>query len=126
MERTVQRKITLPAFSLTKSELESFISTIQEIFTKETIKASIDVELKNESLKFNNFTDFINFDHQHDKYLKFSIRAYDWDSNESIYISTGTFNHHKSYVRAEANNEAWCAGALETIMCFINRRKKMV
>lgn len=118
MKREVEREKSLPSFEIDVVELEVLISRLTSLFDDpDDVYCSIDIRLKNEALEFSSVDEIKGYKSLKGKVTNFSV----WLSKGgmSITIRTNMFISSLVTVSAKADNEAWCAGAIETVDSFI-------
>lgn len=125
MEREVKREKTLPSFAITLDELEILYNRLVGLFDRpESIYSSITIEFPQEQLKFKNIEELKQYSNFRRRVTKFSLYLSEDSkrvsiSNTSRIMESGT----RATVYATANNEAWCAGAVETVYVFMQMHK---
>jgi hypothetical protein len=121
MQRQVERKRQLPAFTLSLGELEVLWSRVIERFDASAdVYASITINLPLETLSFSNPEELRQYSALPSVITNF--RIYFSDSlRRNISISSGLSSSWQTRysVRAAAESEAWCAGAVETVASFL-------
>lgn len=126
MKREVERKLKLPAFSVSVSQLGVLISRLTELFSEEDkLHLSIDVTLKSEKLSFDSIDELMSYPHLRGGITEFSVWILQYGSaNRMVSIVSGSFLFDsRSTVSAKAETEAWCAGVLETVHSFMLSHK---
>lgn len=122
MKREVEREKNLPAFSIDVGELEILWHRMVALFENpETIHSHIHIKLLNETLKFNDIEDLKQHSNLKGNITKFSVLLF--QNARQISIQSISFFEPQAVVRATAETEAWCAGAIETIYSFLRSHK---
>ena len=123
MKRKVEREQQLPAYSLTLAQLEALTERLRTLFPKpEEVILNVDVKLRSEKLTFESIDELKAYSQLTGNVTQFSV----WlsDSPHQIWMSTADMIFdNRTKVRAYGENEAWCAGAIETVQSFIQTRK---
>ena len=122
MKKQVNRKRKLPAFSLSIGELEVLWSRLKKLFDDPAdIYARIDFRLPSEQLEFANFEELKQYPHPPSRVANFDICL---SQNERrITIRSQWLLGSRATVSATAESEAWCAGAIETVLSFVQSYK---
>lgn len=124
MKREVERKQKLPAFSITVSELGVLLPRLIALFEdQDKVSVTIRVVLKNEKLSFDSIDELTAYPHLRGRITDFSVWLSHYNSGRRVSISSGTIFDSRSTVSAEAESEAWCAGAIETVQSFMQTHK---
>jgi hypothetical protein len=122
MNREVEREKRIPAFSIKISELEALWVRLSSLFDDtQKILGSINITLPKEKLEFVNIEELKNYSNLKGVVTNFSLSLS--QSGRRIYISSGSFVTPKSVVSANSETEAWCAGAVETVLSFLRSYK---
>jgi hypothetical protein len=123
MKREVSRDKNLSAFSLDLSDLELLLNRLRPLFSDEdTIYSSIKLELKRESLDFENVEEIRLYNGLKGRFTKF--RFYLSQGDKRVSVHSGLFLDSRPSVSATSSNEAWCAGAIETVSSFVQARRQ--
>jgi hypothetical protein len=123
MNREVTREKKLPVFSIVLGDLDALVSRLINLFEdQEKTRVSIDIKLKNEKLEFENIKELCEYKELPSKVTQFSL--YISGGGNRVSISADSIFNPLAIVRATANNEAWCAGAIETVFSFISSYKR--
>lgn len=124
MKREVERKQKLPAFSITVSQLGVLIPRLLALFEEQDkVSVTIRVILKSERLSFDSIEELVAYPDLRGHITDFSVWLSHYSSGRRIWISSGTVFDSRSTVSAEAELEAWCAGAIETVHSFVQPHK---
>jgi hypothetical protein len=122
MKREVEREQKLPSFKIGIAELEVLFDRLVALFPEpENVHCSIDLNLKSEKLEFDNVAELKQYGSLNGEVTKFSL----WLSQggKRIWLrSSGVFGG-RSAISAKAENEAWCAGAIETASSFLQSHR---
>lgn len=124
MKREVERKQTLPAFSVTVRQLGVLISRLLALFEEQDkVSITIRVVLKNEKLSFDSIEELAAYQGLSGRITDFSVWVSHYSSGHRIWISSRSMFDSRSAVSAEAESEAWCAGAIETVHSFVQTHR---
>lgn len=118
MKREVERDKSLPSFEMDIAELDVLLRRLVALFDEpEKVHCNIDFKLKNESLEFESVEEIQNYKDLKGGMSNFSI----WLSQggKRISIRTSMLLSSSVTVSTKADNEAWCAGAIETVHSFV-------
>ncbi|WP_029934686.1 hypothetical protein [Thiomicrospira pelophila] len=122
MKREVEREKNLPAFELDIVELGVLVDRLVALFDNpDSVRCSIDFKLKNEFLEFDSVEEIKNYKELKGKVNGFVVRISRGD--KVVSIRTYSFIRSLVTVSAKADNEAWCAGAIETVYSFISSHR---
>lgn len=124
MKRDVERRKKLPAFSLGIGELEILWKRLLALFENpDKVHGQIEITLPTETLKFDNLEELKRYTQLRGRIMNFSI--YVSQGSRRIYIPSrsGIFRPDPTEVSATAENEAWCAGAVDTVYSFLQSHK---
>lgn len=122
MKREVTREKKLPAFSIGIGELEALLERMSALFDKEkALYISIEITLKSEKLKFDKVEELREHSGNLSRVRNFSI----WMSQDGrrVSIRSAYFLTSRSEVSTAADNEAWCAGAIETVYSYLHSNR---
>jgi hypothetical protein len=122
MKREVERKLKLPAFSISVSQLGLLMTRLLALFEgEEKVHVSIDATLKNEKLSFESIGELTSYPHLRGRITDFSIWLSQYGAaGRRVSILSGSLPFDsRSTVSAKAETEAWCAGAIETVHSFL-------
>lgn len=123
MEREVRREKKLPAFILSVNDLEILASKILLLFPPGcTPLLEVTVKLRDETLRFEDIEELKDYRFGATQIVSFSLFCTSSPSRRSISIST--FLDQLSSVLARGQDEAWCAGAVETVYCYLKEFKQ--
>lgn len=83
--------------------------------------SSIEIALPSETLKFDNVDELKSYSQLNGSITNFSL----WLSQDDkhIHIRPGSFLNESPEISVRADNEAWCAGAIETTYSFLHSNK---
>lgn len=125
MKREVERKQKLPAFSITVSQLGVLITRLVALFAGNTeVHVSIRVTLKKESLRFDSVEELKSYRDLPGRVVDFTVSVSQFGTGRRVWMYSGSaLFDSRSMVAAEADTEAWCAGAIETVQSFIQVHK---
>jgi len=124
MKREVTRESTLPPFSLDVASLELLYEKLVGLFdSEERLHTTITLNLPDETLTFDSVEELKSM-HIPRNARRFSVSLSQWEIGRSIRISSGMFFNFRPSVSATSSSEAWCAGAIETVLASakLNRR----
>jgi hypothetical protein len=93
------------------------MSRVVTLFEGQNVRCSIDVELKDQQLSFENVEEIRQSREVPGSLTSFSVWAH--GNNHILWVHGKGFLGFPPMVRAEADNEAWCAGAVEVVYQFI-------
>lgn len=122
MKREVEREQKLPPFHIGIAELEVLFDRLLALFPEPSkVHCSIDLSLKSEKLKFDNVAEIKECNSLKGKITKFTL----WLSQDGkrILILSSTLFGNRGTISAKAENEAWCAGAVETVTSFLQSHR---
>ncbi|MEP6933764.1 MAG: hypothetical protein ABI988_07495 [Nitrospirota bacterium] len=124
MKRDVERKRTLPAFSLGIGELEALWERLVVLFEDPgKVHGQIEITLPMETLKFDNLEELKRYARLRGRITNFWILFSQNSRRISIRSRSGIFSPGPPEVSASAESEAWCAGAVETVYSFLQSYK---
>ncbi|WP_340124607.1 hypothetical protein [Methylobacter svalbardensis] len=109
-----------------QQNLEGLWNKLCALFDSESVHSSIKIELPSEELRFCNIEELKKYSDLPNKIDKFSIWLNDMDyskGEKNLSITTKGFLDNKNTVHAQADSEAWCAGAIETTYTYLNTYK---
>ncbi|MDD2611012.1 MAG: hypothetical protein PHX60_15270 [Giesbergeria sp.] len=123
MKREVKREKRLPAFSINVDELEILWKRLIALFDEnQTVYSTIKISLPSEELEFDTIEELKQYPQLKGNITRFSL----WFSQASkrcISIKSSSLLNSQAGVSASADNEAWCAGAIETTFSFFQTHK---
>jgi hypothetical protein len=123
MKREVSRDKYLPAFSLDLDDLQLLLSRLLPLFSEnDTIYSSIELELRRETLEFKNVEEIREYNGLRGRITNF--RFYLSQGEKKISVRSGLILDSRPSVRTSSSNEAWCAGAVETVSSFVQSRRQ--
>lgn len=126
MKRSVERESKLPAFSVNVAELEILWNRLLKLFEdskSDRYYSSLRVKLPSEELVFDNIDELRQYSELKGKISNFSLTLSEYSSSRRISISTGYILNSNALVRVSGDNEAWCAGAIEVVLSFLQNHK---
>ena len=122
MKREVSRKKVLPAFSITVGDLDALWTRLAALFEKpEDVYARLDVDQPSEKLEFKSIEDLKQYPRVRGRLTKFSLWLSQGDRR--VVVDSSTLLRSRREVRATAESEAWCAGAIETAYSFLQSNR---
>lgn len=122
MKREVEREVRLSAFNLHMGDLELLWGRVVQLFEPtEKIKTSISLSLPSERLEFDSFEEMKQYRQLRGRVTNFSIEAS--QGNKSVLIRTGGLFSNVPTLKAKADSDVWCAGAVEAVMSVIRSNK---
>lgn len=127
MKREVERDKKLPSFAITIEELEILWEKLHSLFDSNNTKklyTSIDIKLPSESLSFDSVNELKEYKSLPDEIKNFSLRLSNNEKRISIRSSGFGLSPSEYTIDTNAENEAWCAGAIETAYSFLNAHKR--
>jgi hypothetical protein len=122
MKREVEREKKLPAFSLTLGELETLWGRLQGLFEGQNIYTSLTITFAKEKLEFKNVEELKQYNDLKGRITDFSLLLSNY-LGRRLSIRSGGLFYGRAEVSATAENEAWCAGAVETASSFVQSHK---
>ena len=122
MNREVSREKKLSAFELSMGDLELLLNRLCALFAlPDEVRLNIDIDLKSEQLGFATFAEFRDFNDLPSRCVDFKI--YLSQDGRRISLRSHSFFGAGGRILATADNEAWCAGVVETVSSFIRSRR---
>ena len=122
MKREVSREKALPAFALEIGDLELLSGRLLALFDKpDDVYGSIDITLPSESLEFKNINELKEYSALRGRITKFDFQLS--QDGRRVSVRSSSFLGSRPEVRASADSEAWCAGAIETVYSFMQANK---
>jgi len=122
MNRHVERRRNLPAFSIGLGELEVLWNRVIAVFgTGEPVQASIDISLRSEQLEFNTLDELRNYSELKGRVTKFSLHFF--QGRRILNVFSGSLVNPVPSVFAKGETEAWSAGAVETVYSFLQSHR---
>lgn len=123
MERKVDRERKLSAFEIDLGDLEALLQRLCQLFDSQAVvRCKIEISLKQESLTFKSVDEIKEYGALKGSVAKFFIRIFDMNCR-SISVSSGCRIFYQATVSANAESEAWCAGAIETVTSFLQTKR---
>ncbi|MDO8436874.1 MAG: hypothetical protein Q7S69_01735 [Nitrosomonadaceae bacterium] len=124
MKREVEREREIPAFSISIGELEVLWDRLTVLFENpEKIYGLINIRLPAETLEFKNIEELKQYSAIKGGITNFSLTLISGVSSRRISIRSERFFKSRAIVQTTADNEAWCAGAIETVYSFLQSHK---
>lgn len=124
MKRKVERERILPAFSINILELEALWVQLQKIFEADQKNyENITIRLAKEQLVFDSLEELKRYANLKGRVSNFSLSLSNYGSNKHLTITSGYILHPLALVKASADSEAWCAGAVEIVFSFLQNHK---
>lgn len=124
MKRDVERQRKLPAFSIGIGELEVLWEHMLVLFEKPNeVHGQIEITLPTETLKFDNPEELKRYTQLRGRITNFWIYVSQGSRRIHIRSRSGIFHSDPTAVSATAENEAWCAGAADTVYSFLQSHK---
>lgn len=118
MKREVRRQKVLRSFSIDISQLEALCIRLTTLFKDpKNVVVCIEIDLPNQTLKFDSVEQLMQFPGLHGKVTRFSFSIA--ETGRSVFISARRFLGSRPYVYALGESEAWCAGAVESAQSFV-------
>jgi hypothetical protein len=120
MKRDIERRKALPAFSIGIGELEVLWTRLVALFDNpEKVHGAINIKLPSETLKFESFEELKQYTQLRGRIANFTI--YINQGPRRIWIASRSeyFFSSPTAVEATAENEAWCASAVDTAYSFL-------
>lgn len=122
MKREIEREVRLPAFELHLGELELLWQRLFELFdAKEEINSSINLSLPSEKLQFDSIAELKEYGQLRGRVTKFSLRLS--QGGRSVSLKTGGLFNNFPTLKAEAESDVWCAGAVEAVMRVVRANR---
>lgn len=120
MKREVEREVRLRAFDLTLGDLELLWGRMLQLFEgSEAIEATIALSLPSEKLAFQSLDELKAYDPIRGRVTSFRLELR--QDNRAISISTGGIFNDVPTLRVRAENDLWCAGAIQAAEPVIGR-----
>lgn len=122
MKREVERDQKLTSFKIGIAELEVLVDRLLGLFPDpEKVHCSVDINLKTEKLEFESVAELKQYSSLKGVVTKFQL----WLSQDGKRISlrSGGIFGGRGSISAKADNEAWCAGAIETVSSFLQTHR---
>jgi hypothetical protein len=126
MRRNVERESKLPAFSVNVAELEVLWNRLLKLFEdsdSDRYYSRLSVTLPSEELVFDNIEELRQYSELKGKTSNFSLTLSEYSSSRRISIRSGYILSSHALVRVSGDNEAWCAGAIEVVLSFLQNHK---
>ena len=117
MKREVSRDRNIPAFRIALADLGALLERLEPLFAEGRFFSTITVSLKNEELKFDTVAEIAAFKGLPAQVTSFKLWIYG-GGNKSLSLRSGGFFGSSAAISACADNEAWCAGAVEVVWQF--------
>jgi hypothetical protein len=114
MEKTTERERKLPAHQVNLADLKGIIDRVAMLFGDKKLYISINFKINNIDYKFTSIEEIETIPELPDKILSYLIWISDF--NRTISISSGALASLFPCIRAKGESEAWCAGAIETVL----------
>jgi len=127
MKRAIEREKKLKAFSLDIDELSVLWDKINSLFDEtktgllDNIHKSITIKMGAEELRFDSIEELINYTGLPNSVSKFHI--YFSQCDNMIMIFGSTYMNSIPEVKAKGDSELWCAGAVDTVVTYLNNHK---
>lgn len=119
MKREVEKEEKLPAFNLTASELELLWDRIRELFDSEKpLRSKLNLTLPNERLQFDGLEEFKSYGRVRGRVTQFEVEFSQGNKSVSIRSAAPIFRPSAT-VRAQADTDVWCAGAINTVQSVV-------
>lgn len=129
MKKEIDRERKLPGFSIGVGDLEVLWNRMLALFdNEERIFQSLKIELRSETLGFNNVEELKQYGELKGQVSSFSIWLSGKDKRVSIHTARfwpglGGLFYKKAIVNATSSSDAWVAGALDTVYSFLASHK---
>lgn len=122
MNRHIERRRNLPAFSIGLGELQILWNRVIAVFTPgEPVRASIDISLPSEQLEFRTLDELRNYAELKGRVTKFSLHFF--QGRRILNIFPGSLVNPVPSVFARGETEAWSAGAVEVVHSFLQSHR---
>jgi len=121
MKKEISRKRNLPAFKTDLAGLEFLVDKLLSLFPERKCRPSITINVRNEEFKFDTLEEIGKTRELPDRVTSFSLWLSEGSKRFSFY--PGGFLGSASSITAVADNEAWCAGAIETALQFFRQNR---
>jgi len=118
MKREIERERKLTSYKIDIADLEVLLDRLLKLFpVPEEVRFSICINLKNERLEFDNIDELKDYDSLKSEITNFTL----WLSknDKRIILRAGGFLRGQGTIEVTADNEAWCAGVIETASSFL-------
>lgn len=123
MKREVTRERKLPSYQITVGELEVLIKRIEGLFNGDKPYCSITLELKGERLVFESIEELKQKVEELPSRIT-SLSIYVSKKDRSLWIFPGGMLGSPPSVHAKADQESWCAGAIDVVYQFIQSHRR--
>lgn len=122
VRREVSRKRVLPTFRIDVAELQLLWDRLFDLFAeKDKVYGSITVELGNEKFDCEHPSDLLACSDLPATVKNFSLHLS--HGGRRVTIGANSFVAARPEVKATGDTEAWCAGAVETTVAFLDRHR---
>lgn len=113
----------MPAFRLDLAALEALINKLMPEFGEEP-RIKIHIELKNTQYDFSSVDEIRAYADLPSDVTDFHINFYNSSYTKNCTVQSGGIISLTPKVMAEADSEAWCAGAVEIVVTFISSNRR--
>ena len=122
MNRHVERRRNLPAFSIGLGELEVLWNRMIAVFGPgEPDGVFIKISLRSEELEFRTVDELRSYTELKGRVTKFSLHCY--QGRRILNVFPGSLLNPVPYVYAQGETEAWSAGAVEVVYSFLQSHR---
>lgn len=122
MNRYVERRRNLPAFSIGLGELEVLWNRIIAVFGPDGPDgALVKISLRTETLEFHTLDELRNYAELKGRVTKFSLHFY--QGRRILNVFPGSLGNPVPYVFAQGETEGWSAGAVEVVCSFLQSHR---
>ena len=121
MKTTVSREQTLPSFKLGIADLKLIVEKASELFDSENLRITIDIQVGKKEYSFDNIDEIQEIKELPNQTLLFYLRLSDLKKRLSMFPGRALGNSAR--ITTESENEAWCAGAIATLVPLFQQSK---
>lgn len=122
MKRELEREERLPAFDVAAGDLELLWQRMSTLFdASQKVESSIDLSLRAEKLQFDSIEELKAYGQVKGRVTNFTLRMR--QGKRSVTMRSGGFFSSIPTVKAEAESEIWCAGAIEAVTGVVRTRR---
>jgi hypothetical protein len=119
MKREVENEQKLPAFALNAPELELLWARLTELFELEKpLRSRLHLTLPNEKLQFDGLDEVKSYGRVRGRVTQFEIEFSQESKSISVRSAAPIFRTAAT-VKARADSDVWCAGAINTVQTVI-------
>lgn len=123
MQKEIMRKRKLPAFKTDLGGLEYLLDKLASLFPDAKCSSSITITLKNQDIQFESVDEIRQTRELPDRVTSFHVWVSHGKQRVSFHPGPGGFAGPAAFIIAEGDNEAWCAGAIETASQYFQQNR---